>query len=292
MILPMAILTSGWLRRAALPLRAANPRLYHQLNRIRKRELARGRDLDGYQAVAFDRFRRRVPLPGRSVLEIGSDPDLRLLRQFTASGATCCGLNNDTAVFAGRSEPKHANHRLVHGDAAALPFEDRSFDAIFSVATFEHIVDLPQALREMSRVLRPAGVVYANFGPLWSSCKGHHVRARAGDEFAWHADPKLNPLPDFCHLLLQPDELRAALRGRVSAVLEQPIVDWVYSDTGINRLFHHDYLRELARSPFRVESLAAERDPVSLQLQRILAFNYPDEQAFDVTNIEVILVKD
>lgn len=288
----MAILTSGWLRRAALPLRAANPNLYRQLNRIRKRVLARGRDLDGYQAVAFDRFRRRVPLAGKSVLEIGSDPDFKLLRQFAAAGATLCrGLNNDPTLFAGAAELQQDAHRLVYGDAAALPFGEGAFDAIFSVATFEHILDLPRALREMHRVLRPDGVVYANFGPIWSSCKGHHVRARVGDERAWHADPKLNPLPDFCHLLMQPEQLRAALRGRVSQALEQPIVDWVYSDTGINRMFHHEYVRELHRSPLSVESLVPERDPVAPQLQRILTFRYPQEHAFDVTNIEVILVK-
>jgi SAM-dependent methyltransferase len=289
----MAILTAPWLRRVALPLRAANPNLYRELNRVRKRVLARGRDLDGYQSVAFDRFRKRVRLKGRSVLEIGTDPEMRLLRQFTKAGAErCCGLNNDPELFSGRGELSADGLRLLYGEAAALPFEDQSFDAIFSVATFEHILDLPQAVREMHRVLRPGGIVYSNFGPIWSSCKGHHVRARAGQERAWHADPKLNPLPDFCHLLMQPDDLRAALRGRVSAALEEPIVDWVYSSDGINRLFYSDYVREFESSPLRVESLLPERDPVSLQLLRILKFRYPEEEAFDITNVEAVLVRD
>lgn len=289
----MSLLTSGWLRRTALPLRAAYPELYAQLNRFRKRVLARGRNLDGYQAVALDRFRSRLSLAGKSILEIGADRDLKLLRQFQSEGATAClGLNSDPAMFQGRSELQDSGIRLLRGDATAMPFDDQSVDAIFSVATFEHILDMPRALREMHRVLRPAGIVYSNFGPIWSSGKGHHVRARAGELLAWHADPKLNPLPDYCHLLLQPDELRVALRGRVDARLEQPIVEGVYSDTGINRLFHHDYLREFEASPLRIEHLGAERDPVSPQLQRILAFKYPNETAFDITNIEVILVKD
>jgi SAM-dependent methyltransferase len=289
----MPLLTAGWLRRAALPLRAANPGLYGSLNQLRKRVLTRGRDLAGYQAVALDRFAKRVALRGKCVLEIGCDPEMKLLKQFSAHGAaSCIGLNNDPELFAGSSERKDGGLRLVLGDVAALPFPDQSFDALFSVATFEHILDLPRALREMHRVLRPLGVVYANFGPIWSSGKGHHVRVRVGEERAWHGDPRLNPLPDFCHLLLGPAELRAALIGRVSPVLEQPIVDWVYSDTNINRMFHHEYVREFMRSPLRLESLTPERDPLSPQLQRILAFKYPNERAFDITNTEVILVKD
>lgn len=289
----MALLTSTWLRKLALPLRAANPALYRELNRVRKRVLARGRDLDGYQAVAFDRFARRLPPAGKAVLEIGSDRDLRLLRAFAKAGAVrTCGVNNDAEIFAGKPELRDGNVLLIRADAEALPFEDQSFDAIFSVAAFEHILDLPKALREMHRVLRPSGIVYTNFGPIWSSCKGHHVRARAGEEFAWHADPKRNPLPDFCHLLLQPDELREALRRRVSAPLGSAIVEWVYFDRGINRLFYADYERAFARSPLRLESILPERDPVAPQLRRILELKYPFERGFDVTNMEVVLVKD
>jgi SAM-dependent methyltransferase len=289
----MSLLTAGWLRRAALPLRAANPDLYSSLNQLRKRVLTRGRDLAGYQAVALDRFVKRVPLAGKSVLEIGCVRDMRLLKQFAARGAAhCVGLNNDAELFGGSSELQDGGLRLVFGDAAELPFPDRHFDALFSVATFEHILDLPCALREMHRVLRPGGIVYTNFGPIWSCGKGHHVRVQVGDQRAWHGDARLNPLPDFCHLLLAPSELRSALVGRVSPVLEQPIADWVYSDPGINRMFHHEYVREFMRSPLRVESMIPERDPLSPQLQRILTFKYPNEQAFDVTNTEVILVKD
>lgn len=289
----MALLTSTWLRSVALPLRAANPALYRQLNRLRKRVLARGRDLDGYQALAFDRFAKRLPLAGKCILEIGSDRDSKLLRAFVSAGASQVrGVNNDPEIFGGSSELQDGEIRLQQAAAEALPFSDRTFDAVFSVAAFEHILDLPKALVELHRVLRPGGIVYSNFGPIWSSCKGHHVRARAGKEFAWHADPERNPLPDFSHLLMHPDELRAALRGRVSAALEAAIVDWVYFDRGINRLFYADYEREFARCPLRLESLVPERDPVAPQLRRVLEFRYPQEKAFDVTNMEVVLLKD
>lgn len=42
-----------------------------------------------------------------------------------------------------------------------LPFADRSFDVIFARAVLHHIDDLPAAMREFHRVLRPGGVFVA-----------------------------------------------------------------------------------------------------------------------------------
>jgi SAM-dependent methyltransferase len=44
-------------------------------------------------------------------------------------------------------------------EAAALPFEDGSFDLVFGHAVLHHLPDLEGAFREFSRVLRPGGVV-------------------------------------------------------------------------------------------------------------------------------------
>jgi ubiquinone/menaquinone biosynthesis C-methylase UbiE len=44
-------------------------------------------------------------------------------------------------------------------EAAALPFEDDSFDLVFGHAVLHHLPDLARAFREFRRVLRPGGVV-------------------------------------------------------------------------------------------------------------------------------------
>jgi len=287
----MKLLTSTLLRRIGAPLRAANPRLYAKLNRVRAQLLTRGRPISAYQGVAIDRFDRRVRVRGRRILEIGTDPAQRMLGLLSDMGAArAIGVNNDPTFRSGHSGAR-TDLTVVIADAARLPFADASFDAIFSVATFEHILDLPRALDEMHRVLVKGGVLYTNFGPIWTGGKGHHLRVKVGDEEARHFIPEKNPLPDHCHLLLTPAELRASLAGRVSPALLEPIVHWVYEDPGINRLFHHEYIEILNKSRFTIESIVPERDPVPPQLRRILELKYPAEKAFDVTNMEVIAVK-
>ena len=43
---------------------------------------------------------------------------------------------------------------LVHGDATALPFDDGTFDAFWTVQTFQHIPDFAKACQEAYRVMR------------------------------------------------------------------------------------------------------------------------------------------
>lgn len=59
------------------------------------------------------------------------------------------------AVEAARSLA--ANSEILQADAYSLPFEDESFDCLVSQHLIEHLEDLPRALAEWRRVLRPGG---------------------------------------------------------------------------------------------------------------------------------------
>jgi len=53
---------------------------------------------------------------------------------------------------------RHQAIRLVHGDALALPFAGAAFDAVTISFGIRNVEDVPAALREMRRILRPGGV--------------------------------------------------------------------------------------------------------------------------------------
>lgn len=293
----MSVFNSSWLRSLSRRLRDHHPRAYGRLNRIRTRIIAGNSSLAVYQAQAVSRFQSlgKDSVAGKRVLEVGSDVDGGVIRELARLGARSVdGVNPAPEIWNGQREDVihiAETARLHRTSASSLPFEDEAFDAAISVATFEHIQDLSAVLTEVHRVLRPGGWFYAFFGPIWSSCRGHHVRVQVGDRGIHHYKPETNPLPDFCHLLLSRRELTEALKGRVDGDLVAPVVEWLHDTTWINRLFHHEYLEIFSSSPFVVERLELQTDLVDEQLDRILRFRHPDESRFDVTNMEVVLRK-
>jgi SAM-dependent methyltransferase len=56
----------------------------------------------------------------------------------------------------------HVNEQIdVFYDGTHIPFADASFDSVFSSEVFEHVFNLPDALRELNRVLKPGGLLLA-----------------------------------------------------------------------------------------------------------------------------------
>lgn len=63
---------------------------------------------------------------------------------------------------------------------------DAGFDILSSENVFEHVRDLDAVLGECARVIRPGGLLFSSFGPLWFTWSGDHFAATRedGDGFA------------------------------------------------------------------------------------------------------------
>ena len=104
-----------------------------------------------------------------------------------------CGTGAHTQAFAERgwsvvgvdiSEDQLALARergleAVQGDAADLPFDDESFDAVVSMWTHTDVEDFSDLLREVVRVLRPRGpFVYVGAHPCFVGPHSYFVEAQ------------------------------------------------------------------------------------------------------------------
>ena len=101
--------------------------------------------------------------PGERVLEVGPGTGYYTLRValHLEPGGQLDALDLQPAmldeVMVRAREHGLSNVVPVRGDAQQMPFPDATFDAAFLVATLGEVPDRDTALRELRRVLRPAG---------------------------------------------------------------------------------------------------------------------------------------
>jgi ubiquinone/menaquinone biosynthesis C-methylase UbiE len=102
------------------------------------------------------------------VLEIGMGSGLNLAFYDAGRVERVCGL--DPAVELQERSRVRAGAsgvpvELLTGSAEEIPFDDASFDTVLTTFTLCSIPDVARALREMRRVLRPAGtLLFAEHG--------------------------------------------------------------------------------------------------------------------------------
>lgn len=75
---------------------------------------------------------------------------------LTEAGAQATGLDFSRRMLDLAAE-RAPGARLVESDAADMPFEDDSFDQVLCNFGMMHLPDQPRVLREIARVLKPAG---------------------------------------------------------------------------------------------------------------------------------------
>jgi SAM-dependent methyltransferase len=123
---------------------------------------------------------------GENVLDIGSGPGLLAFEMAAEVGSagSVDGIDPSESMLAlarQRRPPEAVGEiRFVAGDARALPFGEAMFDAAVATQVYEYVQDMPAALAEAFRVLRPGGrllVLDTDWGSIvWHSRDAERMR--------------------------------------------------------------------------------------------------------------------
>jgi arsenite methyltransferase len=103
--------------------------------------------------------------PGERVIDIGTGPGLLAAEIAAAVGpdGLVCGIDiSDSMLALARArttQPNSAPIELRQAGADRLPYAQASFDVAVATQVLEYVKDVPGALAEIARVLRPGGRV-------------------------------------------------------------------------------------------------------------------------------------
>jgi arsenite methyltransferase len=120
-------------------------------------------DVVGQRAATLDALALQA---GEQVVDVGSGPGLLAAEMAAQVGPAgrVVGLDLSDSMLA-LSRQRHAGLAtskclsFLKADAARLPFADSTFDVAVSTQVYEYVPDVPAALAEVYRVLRPGGRV-------------------------------------------------------------------------------------------------------------------------------------
>ncbi|MEQ9316449.1 MAG: bifunctional demethylmenaquinone methyltransferase/2-methoxy-6-polyprenyl-1,4-benzoquinol methylase UbiE [Henriciella sp.] len=153
-----------------------------------------------------DTIARLNPQPGERLIDVaGGTGDLakafidradragRRRGNDKLASAVVCDIN-DAMLDAGRARPDMAAYQerisWVCGDAQALPFEDRSADAITIAFGIRNVADRVAALSEFRRVLKPGG----RLGVLEFSHMTVPMLQKLYDTYSFNVIPRMGEL--------------------------------------------------------------------------------------------------
>jgi len=219
-----------------------------------------------HQLLAHRALSRYISFAGKEILEIGGAQSCESAYPFLhdgASRAVVTGLDHIS------QEKVDSEHDLQVMRANALHLDDIfapcSFDIVYGLSIIEHITDPDRFLSQVHAVLKPGGLAYFEGNPIWSSPKGHHLwvstwggayQHRATSNYLFSEFPgekSTNPLPDWSHLLMTPDEMRTYLAEiSLPSIDIDCIVEWVFHNSELNRLEMSSIAKSYSRSPLDI----------------------------------------
>ena len=115
--------------------------------------------------VVEDFKKRAGELEGRTLLDAGFGNGT-FIAAFAEAGSIVSGIEINPILFdlATKNLQKlNITANLKSYDGYTFPFQDNSFDYVYSTSVLEHVTDPVMFLKEINRVLKPGGKVYLSF---------------------------------------------------------------------------------------------------------------------------------
>jgi len=111
------------------------------------------------------------------------------------------GIDTSQTMLDSINEWFHTPSKIIKGDATKLPFEDNSFDVVFTFHLLWHLPPEVQAevLDEMERVCKPGGVIVFDVinDNFWFGKKTEGIYKWKHWKFMWGRNSKIDKLNDF-----------------------------------------------------------------------------------------------
>jgi SAM-dependent methyltransferase len=258
------------------------------------------------QFASYKVLSGHMTFEGRDVLEIGGAQSCESMYPFLEGGAAS-GVVSGLGHVTEESKSDRYNLRVIRADGLRLHevFQPDSFDIVYGVSIVEHVPCPAIFVEQIHSVLRPGGIAFIQGGPLWSSPKGHHLwvsptmeayRDKATAHYSFAKKPHLgatNPLPDWSHLLMSPEEMSNYL-SRLSIPHSdiECIIDWVFEASTINRLTFEQIAEAYTNSRLTVLEVIADKVEVPDLAQAALRERFGMDQAWGICNVQYVLKKE
>lgn len=119
---------------------------------------------------------------GKEVLEVGCNWGYGShLMAGRARRVVGLDVSHESVDYGSRRFAKANLQLMVHDANQPFPFPDETFDVVFSSEVIEHIANYSGCLREMRRVLRPAGTLILktpnlDYAPRWHALNPYHLK--------------------------------------------------------------------------------------------------------------------
>jgi len=195
----------------------------------------------------INEIKARMELENKMILEVGCGSG-KMLKEIavTCRPKEIIGIDLNLDEWWNVKDRKDENYSMLQGDINSFAYPDEYFDGIVTMATFEHIKNLDQALENMKRLLKPGGKIISIFNPIWTSVIGHHYN------FWLQEENKL--LPPWGHLWMTEDEMNIYLveEKKIEPEKAREICHKVYHDDIINRMTRKDIYEAIISSGFIV----------------------------------------